>query len=615
MSGGATHDVVIVGAGVAGALIAKRLSRAGLKVLLLEAGADTTRRYVDYAAHLERFHAATSKGAESPWPSVEGAPQPDGGDLPHADDPLPSDKGYFVQRGPHIYGSTYTRTFGGSTLHWLGVSLRMLPEDFRLKTRHGVARDWPIDYADLAPHYEQAEHEIGVSADVAEQRYHGLTYSGGYDYPMHRIPPSYSDRMLGASVDGLRVPLDEGEVALRVRTYPAARNSIPRAGYEPIGAVDLGPDDAARAIELGGRCAGNTSCTPICPIQAKYHAGKSITQADPRHLDIVIRAVACEVRTDGASGAVTGIAYRNHADAGSSARERHVAVGRYYVLAAHAVENAKLMLASGLGGRSDQLGRNLMDHPALYAWGLAPIAVGAFRGPQSSSGIEDFRAGPFRARHAAFRFDIGNDGWRATTGAPDTTVADAVLRRRLFGSRLREELAATLPRQVRLSLAVEQLPDRDNRVTIDPSYRDDFGNPRPVIDYRIDDYTLAGMTAADRVAKAIFRRAGIVDCTDPATELPFPVAYHEGREFRYHGMGHFAGTHVMGGDPGNSVVDSHQRCWEHPNLFLVGSGSFPTMGTSNPTLTLAALALRTADHLIARFRPAPPPASAPSSPR
>ena len=77
---------------------------------------------------------------------------------------------------------------------------------------------------------------------------------------------------------------------------------------------------------------------------------------------------------------------------------------------------------------------------------------------------------------------------------------------------------------------------------------------------------------------------------------------YQGEEYRYHGMGHFAGTHVMGDDPASSVVDPDQRSWEHRNLFLIGSGSFPTMGTSNPTLTLAALALRTADRLETELR-------------
>lgn len=605
----ATHDVVIVGAGVAGALIAKRLTAAGLKVLMLEAGPASTQRYTDYLAHLDHFHAAAAKGAESPWPPALGAPQPDSADLALPTPQLPATNGYFIQRGPQLYGSTYTRTLGGSTLHWLGVSLRMLPEDFRMRTLHGVARDWPLDYATLAPYYEQAEHEIGVSADVEEQRYHGLSFRPGYNYPMRRIPPSYSDQKLAAAVDGLRVPLgDDAEAAVRVRTYPAGRNSTPRRGYEPVGAVDLvGEDDRdsdaeARTSDLGGRCQGNTSCTPICPVQAKYNAGKSLAQADRRYLTIVPQAVACRVEVDGGDGRVTGIRYQHYADPKAAVFEEKVAVGRFYVLATHAVENAKLMLASDLGRDDDALGRNLMDHPALYAWGLAPAPWGAFRGPQSSSGIEEFRGGRFRARHAAFRFDIGNDGWRASTGAPDTTVADAVLNRGLFGAKLRDDLAGTLPRQVRMSLAVEQLPDPGNRVTIDPAHRDAFGNPRPVIDYRITDYTLAGMAAASEAARAIFAQAGITDCSKTTTELPFPAVDYAQQTFRYHGMGHFAGTHAMGADPASSVVDPDQRAWRHCNLFVVGSGSFPTMGTSNPTLTLAALALRTADRLITDAR-------------
>jgi choline dehydrogenase-like flavoprotein len=601
MSGTTQYDVVIVGAGIAGALVAKRLTSTGLKVLVLEAGPDTTRSTADYTTHLETFYAAPAKGAETPWPPADAAPQPDGGDL-FKDKSLPATSGYFIQNGPHLYGSTYTRTMGGSTLHWLGVSLRMLPEDFEMHSRFGLARDWPIRYDTLSPYYEQAEREIGVSADVADQRYLGLTFSEGYDYPMHRIPPSYSDRVLGAAVNGMTVLVGEERVAVQVRGYPAARNSIPRGDYQPVGALDVGPDGTLRRTYQGERCEGNTACTPICPVQAKYNANKSIAQADRRHLSLRTQAVASEILIDKASGAVSAIRYKRYDDPNSVLHREEVATGRIYILAAHAVENARLMLASGLQSRSNMVGCGLMDHPALYAWGLAPFSVGSFRGPQSSSGIEDFRAGRFRARHAAFRFDIGNDGWHATTGAPDTTVNDAILQQKLYGRRLRSYLADQLSRQVRFSLAVEQLPDRDNRVTVNPSYRDKLGNLRPVIDYRIDDYTFEGMSAARKVAQELFRQAGITDCSSTTVGLPFPVASYGGEKFYYHGMGHFAGTHAMGDDAATSVVDEYQRSWEHSNLYLVGSGSFTTMGTSNPTLTLAALALRTADHIIARLR-------------
>ncbi|WP_341486580.1 GMC family oxidoreductase [Pararhizobium sp. A13] len=594
MASETSFDAVIVGAGVAGALIAKRLTKANMRVLLLEAGSDTTRSFKGYTEHLEHFYAANSKGPESPWPPAVAAPQPDTADLR-------LNNGYFVQRGPNLYGSSYTRLRGGSTLHWLGVSLRMLPEDFRMRSLHGVGRDWPLDYATLAPYYEQAEHEIGVSADVTEQHYLGLTFSEGYDYPMRRVPLSFSDRVLAAAVDGMEVRLKDEPFRLKIRSYPAARNSVPRKSYRPHGAVDIQTAGALGSGYLGERCEGNTSCTPICPVQAKYNAGKTLAQADPNRLTVLAQAVASKIHVDPASGEVKGVEYQRYDDPNSPNSTTHVAKARIYVLAAHAVENAKLMLASGLGGPRGQVGKTLMDHPTLYAWGLAPFPIGAYRGPQSTAGIEELRGGAFRSRHAAFRFDVGNDGWRASTGAPDTAVSQAVMTGGLHGSALREQLEATLSRHVRFSLAVEQLPDPANSVSIDPRYRDPLGNPRPVIDYRIDDYTLAGMAAAATVAQAVFHRAGITDCTDPDKGSWFPTVNYQDRVFHYHGMGHFAGTHAMGVDPGVSVVDADQRAWEHRNLFMVGSGSFPTLGTSNPTLTLSALALRTADRLIATF--------------
>ncbi|HEV3382008.1 MAG TPA: GMC family oxidoreductase [Trebonia sp.] len=591
----ANWDVVIVGAGVCGALLAKQLTNAGLHVLVLEAGPGTAAPFDGYTDHLEKFYTSAGKGIGAPWPPAVGAPQPDTADMR-------TGGGYFVQKGPDKYASSYSRLVGGSTLHWLGVCLRMLPADFELRSRYGRGHDWPLGYADLEPYYARAEWELGVSADVADQSHHGIEFAAGYDYPMRRVPLSYSDQALAGAVDGMLVPAGPGMVALKVRSYPAARNSIPRDGYRPARAVDLRADGQAVTRYLGERCAGNTSCTPICPIEAKYNAGKSLAQADRRYLKLTAQAVASKVLVDPVSGMVEGIEYQRYTDPASPRHTVHTASARAYVLAAHAVENAKLMLMSGLGGGNSQIGKGLIDHPALYGWGLAPAPVGAYRGPLSTAGIEDLRGGPFRAEHAAFRFDIGNDGWRASTGAPDTTVADAVQRRGQFGTELRDHLQSILPRQVRFSMAVEQLRSPDNRVSIDPDYLDPFGNPRPVVSYRIDDYTLAGMSAAAEVCRQVFRRAGLEDHTDLGEEGNwFPGVSYGGQVFHYHGMGHFAGTHVMGRHAGESVVDDGQRSWEHRNLYLVGAGSFPTMGTSNPTLTMAALTLRTAEQMIAEL--------------
>jgi choline dehydrogenase-like flavoprotein len=242
-----------------------------------------------------------------------------------------------------------------------------------------------------------------------------------------------------------------------------------------------------------------------------------------------------------------------------------------------------------------------MDHPSLLTWGLMPEDVGQYRGPISTSGIEDLRGGPFRSVHSAFRIEVGNDGWSWPAAAPNTTLSDAVTRMNLFGRRLREFIARTVSRQFRLGILIEQLPNTTNRVTIDPQWVDALGNYRPVITYNIDDYSLDGMSAANRVAAEIFRRAGIEDCTDPNNGINEVISW-KGQQFAWGGAGHFAGTHIMGTSANNSVVDSHQRTWEHDNLYAIGCGSMPTMGTSNPTLTLTALTFRTARDIIRRLQ-------------
>ena len=131
------------------------------------------------------------EGADSPYVASEGAPFPDVLDITRLEPGGPEDNGgYFVQEGPLPFSSDYLRSAGGTTLHWLGTCLRMLPHDFEMASRYGVGRDWPLDYDDLDHFYERAERELGVAGDVADQEYLGVRFSPGYVYPMHRIPPA-----------------------------------------------------------------------------------------------------------------------------------------------------------------------------------------------------------------------------------------------------------------------------------------------------------------------------------------------------------------------------------------------------------------------------------------
>jgi choline dehydrogenase-like flavoprotein len=135
--------------------------------------------------------------------------------------------------------------------------------------------------------------------------------------------------------------------------------------------VDLHPDGTRVERYVGERCVCNTACTPICPIQARYNAGKSLGRAIIGGLQVLSQAVASKRIIDPIDGTVTGIEYRRYHDPGLPTSTPHVARGQIYILAVHAVENAKLLLASGCGG---VVGQGLMDHPALYVWGLGASA-------------------------------------------------------------------------------------------------------------------------------------------------------------------------------------------------------------------------------------------------
>ena len=286
-------------------------------------------------------------------------------------------------------------------MHFQSTTLRMMPEDFKLRSQFGQGLDWPISYEDLMPYYRQADFEIGVSADVEDQAYHGIHFEPGYVYPMKRIPISYLDKMVAKGIDGTQVELDGQTRTVKVRSIPQGRNGIPNPeydggkGYIPVGAV------STHQIDMGERCQGNANCTPICPVQAKYDGRKTLNKAlRTGRVDFLAQAVASQIQIDPANGRITTIQFKAYHSPTSPEHETGEVRGKLFVLAANAVENARLMLASGLRSSSGLVGKNLMDHPYLLAWGLMPQVTGTMRGPLGTSGIEEFRSGAFRSKQS-----------------------------------------------------------------------------------------------------------------------------------------------------------------------------------------------------------------------
>ena len=142
---------------------------------------------------------------------------------------------------------------------------------------------------------------------------------------------------------------------------------------------------------------------------------------------VITQAVATKVLV-GTDDQVTGVEYLRWSGDPFPTAEPHTVTARRYVLAAHSVENAKLLLMSGAANTSDQVGRNLMDHPFLLSWARTDEPLGVFRGPGSTAGIETLRDGPFRAQHSSFRTDIDNWGFQIL-GSPGSDVDVRRLRR------------------------------------------------------------------------------------------------------------------------------------------------------------------------------------------
>jgi choline dehydrogenase-like flavoprotein len=591
------YDAVVVGGGPIGAHVAKELAAQKKSVLLLEAGRATGLTYEGYRSYVTNYYLQIAKDTNSPYPANVSAPSPREIDLTAITPGTPDLNGYQVEMGPQAFASTYLRSLGGTSLHWLGTTPRFLPNDFRLNSKYGVGVDWPITYDELQDWYCEAEWSIGVSANKEDQAHLGVWFPKDYDYPMERIPPSYSDQVIGQATNGLTVKLAGKRYPVRVSSLAQARNSIPRRGYQPVGAVGN--------PEIGLRCEGNSACIPICPVQAKYSGLKTLDQIDRNYFTLVTQAVASKltIRPD---GQISGVEYLRYETEGGAVT-RETATGTIYVLAGHAIENAKLLLASGAANSSDQVGRNLMDHPFSAAWALAPSSMGVFRGPLQTSGIETLRDGAFRSEFAAFRVDLGNVGWDIVPDVfPPNGEVFQSLGRNVFGKKLRNHLADTLPRQVRVGYDIEQLPEAMNRVTISNEFKDAIGCFRPVIHYRLSDYTWQAMVESMKVSKVVFDALGIPpkgqhfvtkDATQP-DERKFRAKDGKDYLLNFVGAGHHIGTHRMGVSRTDSVVNRDQRSWDHDNLYIVGCGSFPTTGTANPTLTAIALTLRSVKDML-----------------
>ena len=515
----ATHekvDVVIVGAGAAGAAYAAILTRAGKKVVLLEAGPDW--KLSDLVSS-DIWGRRIRKS--SPHTVLAGK------------DPI-------GKASDHGWGT------GGAALHHSANYPRLLPTDFTMKSDHGRGNDWPISYADLAPYYDMAAREIGVSGDAkAEERWR----PAGEPYPM---PPLRTFR--------------HGEVWVK--------------GFNALG-IHLAPGAVGvNSIAYKGRdaCIHDGWCGAGCPTGALANPQATLLgEARSKGAEVRPFSYVSRVLTKAAGTRVTGVEYFD------AKKEVQVQEANVIVLAAFASQNPRIMFNSatdkhpkGVSNASGLLGKFAMAHAGA---GITAMFDEDLENHMGSFGYQfvSYDRHPKTTRKTAFGSTFWNTGssWKQTDSRG---LANA--RPDLFGKELDDFLRKQARGLARITAICEEVPNIENRMEI-TSEKDEFGIPLIRITHSYDENVYGLFKAA----------------IDEGTEIAKAAGAKEIRPGRTIGPQHLLGGTIMGKTANDSVVNSYGQSHELPNLYVAGCGIFPTESSANPTFTLHALSLRGAEQL------------------
>jgi choline dehydrogenase-like flavoprotein len=532
----ADADVVIVGSGVVGALIADQLAGEGHSVLVLEAGPRLDRADVVENWRNFTFDRRLGSDFQGPYPQS-----------PLATAPLywpPND--YINLSGPDGKGfkQGYIRAVGGTTWHWAASCWRHLPVDLKMRSTYGVGRDWPIGYDELEPYYCRAEEAMGVSGphDPARQS------------PSERSRPYPSDM----------VPWGHGDLTVAEVVNPHGYNLVPIPQGRMVTPWNERP-----------ACCGNNNCQPICPIGAMYNGIHSIESAERKGATVLAEAVVYRIDTD-ENNRVTAVHWYD-AD-----KVSHKATGRTFVIACNGIETPRLLLIAandrnprGIANSSNQVGRNMLDHSGFHCTFLANRPIWLGRGPAQSSCMVGYRDGSFRSEYSANKIILNNI-------SRIHAATDQALKLGLVGRELDEEIRRRAVFGIDLSISLEPLPDPSNRLTLSNTRRDGLGLPCPDIHYDLGDYARKGY---DKACEQLRHIGSLFN----AVEFNITTALNANN--------HIMGGVIMGGDKHDSVVDGDCRTYDHDNLWLPGGGPIPSASVVNSTLTMAALGIKAADSI------------------
>ncbi len=549
------YDAIVVGSGASGGIAAKELTERGLNVLVLEAGAHLPE------AKFEKAVLANFEGIGSTARIKAGLT----GQHKQARTSFftPEKRFLFVDDWEHPYESPDDfylwlrgKNVGGRFLSWGRVALRMSDYTFKFRSHEGAGFDWPISYADLAPHYDRVERFLGVVGNAD-----GIPYcpDGAYARPagLSRV-----ERMFKEKVEA---------------RWPEAKVIAWRYVQKSATPVDA---------------EGNRTTAPLAAAAA---TGRLTLKAG---------CPVVRVETDPQSGKATGVTYVD-----TATRTRHGARANVVVLCASAIESVRLLLNSGggrhpngLGNSSGLVGRYFMDQMLSLTFGQVP----GYHGGELVDGTTpaDNHGGIYIPRCQG----LGPGGQNDFNGGFN-----------LQGLLGRPMVPPDVESVYGLTGHGEMLPHVENRVALSRR-KDRLGVPIPAVHVRVRDNDLNLLRAQVRTQKEYVREAGLrVDFTisllgiDPDNRFMPNTPWYERMLFRLNykrsvAVGaaiHECGGARMGSDPKTSVVNPMNQLWDAPNVFVTDSSCYVTNGSCGPSLTIMALTARACEHIASEYGHSP----------
>ena len=440
------------------------------------------------------------------------------------------------------------RVVGGRTVHWNAVCLRFAARDFRERSLEGTEEDWPITYPELAPYYDRVEQMIGVTGSREGLE---IVPDGHYLKPLRL---RCSERILKRACEKMGYHL-----------IPARKATLTE------------PYDGRPACHYCGHCMDG------CDVDAIFNTATAMIPKAERTGRFTLRAntLARKLLVN-AAGQVRAVSVIDRETLKEEAIE-----ARIFVVSCATIESARLLLNSssekfpnGLANSSDRVGRYLHGHLHCsflsYLDGLVGTRPSNQDGATDHSLIPRSIAHPKKRNYAGgFQYQMQYSGFMFPHHARHLSG---------FGKGLKREVRILQPGFLNMGGWGKVLARPENRVTVDPNRRDAYGIPIPVIHFRFCENDRNLWKDMATRAEEILHQAGARQLFQIHSQ-PMGFTSHE------------VGTARMGHDPTKSVLNSYCQAHDVRNLFVVDGSCFVTFPEKNPTLTIMALALRTAEYI------------------